>query len=132
VAAILIITEAKTSFLCVQINRACHQQAQRFCRNDSDSCLESLIVTGVTKNRDSCLVFDSSLAITAFRSEPFLSRDSSVLVASVSGHFVQTMKSYMSSYFMQIYLNQRKVLVWKPQTQPKIQQLTSISLWFSC
>jgi len=34
---ILIITEAKSSFLYVQTNWACLSEAQRFCKDDSDS-----------------------------------------------------------------------------------------------
>jgi len=37
----------KWSFLCMQTNWVCRSEALRFCKNDSDSSLESLIVTQV-------------------------------------------------------------------------------------
>ena len=67
----------KWSFLCMQTNWVCRSEALWFRKNDSDSGLESLIVTRVksfcekrdssrvTKNRDSSRVIDSSHAITA-------------------------------------------------------------------
>jgi len=64
------ITEAKNAFLfCVQANWACPSEAQRFCKNDSDLSLETLIVTRVEsfcEKRDSSRVrvTDSSHAIT--------------------------------------------------------------------
>jgi len=80
----------KRSYLCVQTNWVCPSRTQRFCKNDSDSSLESSTVTRVkhsvknvtrlesshhfshrdssrvqvTKNRDSSRVIDSSHAIT--------------------------------------------------------------------
>ena len=45
---LLIITEAKKcSILCVQTNWVCPPEAQWFCKNDSESSLESLIANGV-------------------------------------------------------------------------------------
>jgi len=38
-------SKKKCSFLCVQTNWFCPSRTQRFYENDSDSCLESLIVT---------------------------------------------------------------------------------------
>jgi len=37
----------KCSLICVQTNWVCPSEAQRFCKNDSDPSLESLIVTRV-------------------------------------------------------------------------------------
>ena len=70
----------KCSFLCGQTNWVCPSGTQRFCKNDPDSSLESLIVTRVASshhfsqrdssrvrviiNRHSSRVIDSSHAIT--------------------------------------------------------------------
>jgi len=78
-APILIITAAKSSFLCVQTNCVCQSDVWRFCKNDSDSSLESLIVTRVesfsekrdsnrvtiVSQHDSSRAIDSSHVITA-------------------------------------------------------------------
>jgi len=46
-APILIITGPKWSFLCMQTSWVCQSEALRFSKNDSDSSLESLIVSRV-------------------------------------------------------------------------------------
>jgi len=63
----------KSSILCVQMNWVCQSDVWRFCKNDSVSSLESLIVTRVEsfgKKGESTRVIifsqrDSSHAITA-------------------------------------------------------------------
>ena len=65
----------KSSFLWVQTNSACRSNISRFCKINSDLCLESLIVTRVesshsVKKRDSSRVrFNVFLYVTRVESE---------------------------------------------------------------
>jgi len=63
-----------------------------------------------------------SAECATFRSEPFRSRDFSVLVVSVSRHFRQIMKSCRNltcSVLMQTYLNQRKLFFFNYKHDPR-------------
>jgi len=63
----LIITEAKNAHFFNFKKCVCLSGTQRFCKNDSDSSLESLTVIRVEsfcEKRDSSRVIDSSHAIT--------------------------------------------------------------------
>jgi len=51
---LLIITEEKFSFLCAQTNWVYPSEAQRFCKNDSDSSIESLTVARVESFCEKC------------------------------------------------------------------------------
>jgi len=70
----------KSSFLCVQTNWVCPSRIQRFCKNDSDSSLESLTVTRV---ESFCEKRDSN-RVTIFFNETRVEFESPKIVTRVT------------------------------------------------